>query len=83
MIVPYRFFLHRAIAAFLAMVDLRFGDRRAALALPPLRPPNLPRATAAGFFSRGFSGSVASCTIAAAKALGSDDILERLCIPVM
>lgn len=44
-------FPQRDLAAILAISDLFFGESLSALALPPLRPPNRPRATAAGFFS--------------------------------
>src|SRR5437870_4477269 len=40
----------RAFAAFLADIFLCLSESLAALALPPLRPPSLPKATAAGFF---------------------------------
>jgi len=41
----------RALTALRAISDLRFGESFAARALPPLRPPSFPKATAAGFFS--------------------------------
>src|SRR4051812_24487918 len=41
----------RAKTAFRAICDLRFAESFAARALPPFRPPSLPNATAAGFFS--------------------------------
>jgi len=41
----------RAITAIRAISDLRFAESFLARALPPLRPPSLPNATAAGFFS--------------------------------
>jgi hypothetical protein len=45
------FFLafHRAVAAFLAIATRSLAERLSALALPPLSPPSLPKATAAGF----------------------------------
>lgn len=46
-----------------------------ALALPPFKPPNLPRATAAGFFS-GRDSPVASLTIEAANMLISVDFFS-------
>jgi hypothetical protein len=46
------FFAHLASAAFLAMLRRLAGDSLFARALPPFSPPSLPRATAAGFFSR-------------------------------
>lgn len=41
----------RAFAAVLAIAERSSDDSFAALALPPLRPPFLPRATAAGFLA--------------------------------
>ena len=55
------------------------GLNALALALPPLSPPSLPKATAAGFFSRG--SPVASWTMLMARELGSDGFLERLGMP--
>jgi hypothetical protein len=51
-----RFFPHRFAAAFLAMALRLAGDSAFARAAPPLTPPSLPSATAAGFLT-GFSGS--------------------------
>jgi hypothetical protein len=52
-------FFHLFKAAFFA-ISLRFlADRLAALAFPPFKPPSLPRATAAGFFS----GVGAACPV--------------------
>ena len=39
------------MTALRAISDLRRGESFAARAFPPLRPPSLPKATAAGFFS--------------------------------
>src|SRR5207245_11493554 len=76
---PFSFLLfHLAFAAILAISRRRLFGWLRALAGPPMRPPSFPRATAAGFFCL---GSVASCTIAAARAFGSDGFLERLGIP--
>jgi hypothetical protein len=46
-------FPHRAMAAFAAIAERFRGLEAAALTAPPLSPPSLPRATAAGFL--GFS----------------------------
>lgn len=46
-----RFLAQRALAALRAISDLCSGVSFAARALPPLRPPSFPSATAAGFFS--------------------------------
>jgi hypothetical protein len=43
-------------AASLAMFDLRWADRFAARALPPLEAPSFESATAAGFFFLFFGG---------------------------
>jgi hypothetical protein len=43
----------RALAAILAIADRRLALSFAALAFPPLEPPNFPSATAAGFLLRG------------------------------
>ena len=45
-----RYFFHRAKTAFRAISDLRFAESFLARASPPLSPPSLPSATAAGFF---------------------------------
>ena len=42
-------FDHLEIAALRAIAARRRAESRAALALPPFNPPNLPSATAAGF----------------------------------
>jgi len=42
---------HRAWAAFWAIAFLFLAESFSARALPPLRPPNRPRATAAGFLA--------------------------------
>lgn len=67
--------LHRACAAFFAISLRCSGVSFRALASPPFLPPNRPRATAAGFFSRSdrddaFS-PVASWTMLAARRLMS------------
>ncbi len=49
----YYFLFQRDFAAFCAICFRFLGERAAALALPPFRPPSFPSATAAGFF--GFS----------------------------
>jgi hypothetical protein len=41
---------HRAMTALRACSDLSLADSFLARAFPPLSPPNLPNATAAGFF---------------------------------
>lgn len=71
--------VHLVFAAFRA-ISLRFFEESFfALAGPPLSPPSLPRATAAGFFSlvgsedRSLSW-VASCTIWKARVLTSDGL---------
>ena len=46
------FLFHRAKTAFRAISDLRLADSFAMRPGPPLRPPSLPSATAAGFFFR-------------------------------
>lgn len=72
---------HLDWAAFRAIAFLLLADNFSALALPPLSPPNLPRATAAGFFCGGssFDSFVVSSTIALARILiSSDCFLERL-----
>lgn len=48
--VSQAFFPHRFAAAFAAICERLRGLSAAALAAPPLSPPNRPRATAAGFF---------------------------------
>ena len=45
-----RRFFHRVNTALRAISDRLFADSFRARALPPFRPPNLPKATAAGFF---------------------------------
>ena len=50
----YFLFPQRTRTALRAISDLRSGESLAARALPPLRPPSLPKATAAGFFSLTF-----------------------------
>ena len=47
---------HRFSAAFFAIAFRFAGDNAAALAGPPLAPPNFPSATAAGFFTASGSG---------------------------
>src|ERR1017187_3674402 len=55
--VPFsHFFPHRAFAAFAAIWERLRGPRAAARAVPPLRPPRRPRATACGFLD----GSIGS-----------------------
>jgi hypothetical protein len=54
-------FSHLVFAAFWAISLRRLAESFFALALPPFNPPNLPRATAAGFFS-GLASPVASAT---------------------
>src|SRR6266704_1674085 len=49
----YFFLFHRARAALSAISDRCFGDKFAALALPPFMPPKRPSATAAGFLPFG------------------------------
>src|SRR5216110_3513719 len=44
--------LHRAAAAFLAIMRRFLGDKLSARAMPPLDAPSLDSATAAGFFLR-------------------------------
>lgn len=72
-------FFHLASAAFLAISVRRFLLSLAARIFPPLSPPSLPRATAAGFFSLGF-WPVASRTTESASSFGSfgRGFLERL-----
>src|SRR5258708_611173 len=78
---------HRARAAFLAIWDRFRALRDFALALPPLRPPRRPRATAGGFCwgSGGASWAGASpatwATMLNATELGSRGLLERLGMP--
>ena len=45
------FLAHRLSAALRAISRRRFSDREFALALPPFKPPNQPRATVVEFFS--------------------------------
>jgi hypothetical protein len=53
---------HRARAAFRAIAAFWWSDKEAALAIPPLLAPNLPSATAAGFFSGlGSARAITSC----------------------
>jgi len=66
--------LHRAAAAFFAISERRAGDKAAALAGPPLGPPSLPKATAAGFFP--VSASMRSKTFLASST--GSVVLERL-----
>ena len=47
----FRHRFQREAAAFLAICLRLLGDKDSARALPPLNPPSLPSATAAGFFS--------------------------------
>lgn len=74
---------HRYNAAFEA-ISFRFSaDKLLALALPPLRPPSFPKATAAGFFfgfgrTTGSGWPVLLLTILAAIWLASLALLERL-----
>jgi hypothetical protein len=77
----YDFLPHRAFAAFAAIWDRFLGVRAAALDIPPLRPPNRPKATAWGFLAgSGASGSyLGACPVDSsmtwyASTLGS---LER------
>ncbi len=71
-------FVQRAFAAFLA-ISLRFlAESLSALALPPFKPPSLPRVTAAGFFPS-VGSPVAWATICAASTFGS--VLDRFGIP--
>ena len=63
------FLPQRAKAAFLAICIRFLGDSFSARALPPFKPPNLPRATAAGFFSRSDDTSPPPVTM-----------LDRFCI---
>lgn len=67
------YFFQRAAAAFLAIWARLAGLRLAALALPPLRPPRRPKATAAGFLP---GSSVAARRMSAAISLKSG-LLER------
>jgi len=56
-------------------------ESAAALALPPFNPPNLPRATAAGFFSGFGAGGGGFCFEARStteKAVSFISLLERL-----
>ena len=52
-----RSYFQRDLAAFLAISLRRFAVRLLALALPPLAPPSLPSATAAGFLPASGSSS--------------------------
>jgi hypothetical protein len=78
----YGFLLHLALAAACAMELRCSGLRFAALAVPPLRPPLRPRATAWGFF-RGLRvlgcsfSPVAVSTTRRALANESESLLER------
>ena|SRR3989344_1921970 len=49
--VKFAYFDHRAFAALFAISFFRFTLSFFARACPPTKPPSLPRATAAGFFS--------------------------------
>lgn len=77
---------HLELAAFLEISDFLSGDKLDALAIPPFKPPSLPNATAAGFFS-GFSTDtgatcpVTFCMIEKAFSLMSFFLLERIGIP--
>src|SRR2546427_2379388 len=81
----------RAFAARWAIAFLSSGDSLAALARPPFCPPNLPNATAAGFFFFGREGNcigffssakrspmASSTTLSAFWATSL--LLERTCI---
>jgi hypothetical protein len=80
----------RAFAARWAIAVLSSCDNFAALARPPFRPPNLPSATAAGFFffglegnCIGFFGSTNGSPIASSttrRAFWATSLLERTCI---
>lgn len=79
----------RTRAACLAISLRRSFESFAARAFPPFLPPNLPSATACGFFSAasgasGASGSarpVARSPISFALWFASLGILERFCMP--
>ena len=73
-------FFHRFWAAFLAISFRFFDESFLALAGPPFLPPNFPRATAAGFFLRGFSAdsSVAAFNTSKAVIFSSFTLLDRL-----
>jgi len=68
---------HLAIAAAFAICERCDFDKDSALALPPLRPPSRPSATAAGFLS-GLIGLRATCPIAWTD--GNDCPVERATI---
>src|SRR5580658_4685983 len=68
-------FDHRILAAFLAIATLFCLFRLLALATPPLSPPSLPSATAAGFFAEAVP--VDCWTMLNAVSFKSD-LLERL-----
>ena len=81
----------RAFAARWAIAFLSSADNFAALARPPLTPPNFPRATAAGFFffgregnRIGFFGSASEPPIACSTTLSAfcamSSLLERTCM---
>ena len=75
----------RFLAAFLAISDRRAAESFAARARPPLSPPSLPSATAAGFFS-GSVGEVGRLPVTAfttenAVVFRSGLELERLGMP--
>ena len=66
---------HRARAPFFAMADRFFPDSFSARALPPLRPPRRPSATAAGFFPS--DCSMMAWTPLNAASFGSSMMLVR------
>ena len=78
----------RAFPAFWAIAFRSSADSLAALARPPLTPPNLPRATAAGFFFRAgnysgffalaFSGAPINCSTTLSAFCATSPLLERL-----
>lgn len=74
-------FFQRELAAFRAMSFLRFLDSFFARATPPFNPPSLPRLTAAGFFSRGCTGSVVDILTISAASWFASRLLERFGIP--
>ena len=54
------FFPHLALAALAAIWERFFGVNLAALAVPPLKPPKRPNATACGFLEGSTTGGVTS-----------------------
>jgi hypothetical protein len=71
--------LHLVFAAFAAIAFLFAAKSEAARAFPPFRPPSLPNATAAAFFSDfGLRVSPVACTTIEWASCAKSDLLDRL-----